>query len=214
MSLKSKNSLWLRKGLTLVEMIITLGMMIVFIGALFSAMIAGLTYWKDGRLRLQTQEALRESLDTMTTELRQALPNPDPGTNGNPPTGYLGITPEIDPSGILYPNENNSVGDYLEFTEPVVSVYIPSTTGWSEEQPDNYQKIRYYVNKEYLIRRVTRYNSSGVQVSEEDNNVVALREGEITMQVTSLSTSLVEIEMTATLSKFSYTIKTKVKIGG
>lgn len=214
MSLKLKNSLWLRRGFSLIEMIIVLGMMVVFIGALFSAMIAGLSYWKDGKLRLQTQEALRESLDTMTTELRQALSNPDPGTNGNPPTGYLGITPEIEPTGILFPNENNPVGDYLEFTEPVESVYIPSTTGWSEEQPDNYQKIRYYTNKEYLVRRVTRYNSSGVQVSEEDNNVVALREGDLILQVTSISTSFVEIEMTATLNKFSYTIKTKVKIGG
>jgi len=214
MSYKSKKSLWLRRGFSLTEMIIMLGMMIVFIGALFSALIAGLTYWKDGKLRLQTQEALRESLDTMTTELRQALPNPDPGTNGNPPTGYLGVTPAIDPTGILYPNENNPVGNYLEFTEPVESVYIPSGTGWSEENPDNYQKVRYYTNNGYLVRRVTRYNASGVQISEEDNNVVTLREGELTLEVTSISTSLVEIEMTATLNKFTYTIKTKVKIGG
>jgi len=209
-----------QKAFTLVETIIILAMMTVFIGTLFSAMHAGLRYWRDGRLRLRAQNALRESLDAITIELRQAIPDPDPGTDGNPPTGYIAVDPDIDPTGLLYPNVHNIEGDYLEFTEPVETSFIPSQTGWSEEQPDNYQKIRYFIENGILKRRVTLFTANGVIQSETENNLVSLQGGELSMKAKYISPTFLEIEMTAQISKetevkyrFSYTIKTKVKIG-
>lgn len=190
-----------------------LAMMVLFVGTLFSAMIAGLSYWRDGRLRLQAQEALRESLDTMTTELRQAIPDPDPGINGNPPTGYIAVDPDIDPTGFLYPNVHNAVGNYLEFTEPVETVYQPAGTSWAEEIPNNYQKIRYFIEGGVLKRRVTRFNADGTEADVTENSVVTLPGGELSMTVTFISPTFARIEMTATLNKFTYTINTLVKTG-
>jgi hypothetical protein len=202
-----------QKALSLVELIIMLAMLVVFLGTLFSAMIAGLRYWTDGRLRLRAQESIRECLDTMTNEMRQALPNPDPGTGSNGATGYLAITPAIDPTGVLYPNENTTEGNYVEFTEPVEANYIPSNTGWKPELPNNYQKVRYFVSGGALKRKVTVYNAAGAMESETENNVVTLQDGTLSLKVKCLSPTYYEIEMTATLSKFSYTIKTNVKTG-
>ncbi|MCE1245188.1 MAG: hypothetical protein LWY06_00945 [Firmicutes bacterium] len=201
------------KGLSLVELIIMLAMLLVFIGTLFSAMIAGLRYWSDGRLRLRAQESLRECLDTMTTEMRQALPNPDPGVGTNTPTGYLSLSPAVDPTGVLFPNENTVSGDYVEFNEPLEAAYIPSNTGWTPELPTNYQKVRYFVSGGVLKRRVTKFNSSGAQSSQTEDNVVTLQDGSLSLKTTCLSPTYYEIEMTAKLSKFSYTIKTNVKTG-
>lgn len=202
-----------QRALTITEMIIMLAMLIVFIGTLFSSMIAGLRYWNDGRLRLRAQESLRECLDTMTTEMRQALPNPDAGVGTNTPTGYLAITPVVDPTGVLYPNANTPDGNYIEFTEPVEVNYVPSNTGWKPELPNNYQKVRYFISGGDLKRRVTKYNSAGAQESQTENNVVTLQDGSLSLRTKYLSATYYEIEMTATLNKFSYTIKTNVKTG-
>ena len=163
-----------QRALTLVEMIIMLAMMVVFVSALFSAMIAGLRYWNDGRMRLIAQEALRESLDVMTTELRQAIPNPDPGTNGNPPTGFKAIYPVVDDTGILFPNFNQLTGNYLEFTEPDENYYIPSGATWDPETPNNYQKIKYYVNGNKLLRHVTLYTESGAVLKQYQDELVTV----------------------------------------
>ena len=203
-----------QKAFTLVETIIIMAMMIVFLGTLFSAMIAGLRYWTDGRLRLRAQEALRESLDTMTMELRQAIPNPDPGTNGNGSTGYLALSPAVDPTGIIFPNRNVQQTDYITFTEPNVQNYNPSVQNWSEVQPQNYHKVKYFIDNGVLKRQIISYNANGLVASDQTDNVVKLQDGSLSMQVNYLSETLVSIRMTATLNKFSYTIFTKVKTGG
>ena len=202
-----------QKAFSLTETIIILAMTVVFIGTLFSAMIAGLRYWTDGRLRLRAQESLRESLDTISMELRQAIPNPDPGTNGNPPTGYLSIS-GIEPTGILYPNPTTPETDYIEFTEPNEDNYNPSLQNWSEVQPQNYQKVKYFIENGILKRQVIKYNANGQVTSDETNNAVKLEDGTLSMTVNSSSPTLVTITMTAKLNKFSYTIFTKVKTGG
>lgn len=191
-----------------------MAMMIVFLGTLFSAMIAGLRYWTDGRLRLRAQEALRESLDTITMEMRQAIPNPDPGTNGNSPTGYMAITPSVDPTGILSPNKNVQQSNYITFTEPNVQNYNPSAQNWSEVQPQNYLKVKYFIDNGILKRQIISYNANGTIVSDQTDNVVKLQDGSMSMQVNYVSETLVTIRMTATINKFSYTIFTKVKTGG
>ncbi len=203
-----------QKAFTLVETIIIMAMMIVFLGTLFSAMIAGLRYWTDGRLRLRAQESLRESLDTMTMELRQAIPNPDPGTNGNGPTGYLAITPSVEPTGIIFPNKNVLQTDYITFTEPNVQNYDPSLTNWSEVQPQNYFKTKYFIDNGILKRQIISYNANGLPASDQTDTVVKLQDGSLSMQATYISDTLISIRMTATLNKFTYTIFTKVKTGG
>ena len=202
-----------KKAFVLTETIIILAVMILFIGTLVSALISGLSYWRDGRLRLKAQESLREGLDTLTNELRQAIPNPDPGTGGNPPTGYLKVDPNIDPTGLIFPNIHNRQGNYIEFTEPFESNYNPVSSGWTPENPANYQTVRYHVQDGVLKRHVTRYSNSGAIVSQSDDNVVSLTDGSIEIKTVFLSPTFVEVEMTASISKFSYTIKTKVKIG-
>lgn len=202
-----------QRAFSMIEVVIILAMMTVFIGALFSAMVAGLRYWKSGRLRLSAQEALRESLDTMNTELRQAIPNPDPGTGGNPATGYISVDPNIDPTGLLYPNVHNVTGDYVEFTEPNFNNYLPSGENWKPEIPNNYKKVRYFTEGGILKRRVTIYNLDGSVQNETEANAVSLPAGDLSMRSTFLSPTFLEIEMTATLNKFSYTIKTRVKTG-
>lgn len=196
------------------ETIIIMAMMIVFLGTLFSAMIAGLRYWTDGRLRLRAQEALRESLDTMTMELRQAIPNPDPGTNGNSPTGYLAISPSVDPTGIIVPNRNVQQADYVTFTEPNEQYYNPSLANWSEMQPQNYRKVRYFIDNGILKRQFTTYNANGQVVTDQTDNVVKLQDGSLSLQSNYVSDTMVTIRMTVTLNKFSYTVFTKVKTGG
>lgn len=203
-----------QKAFTLVETIIIMAMMVVFLGTLFSAMIAGLRYWTDGRLRLRAQEALRESLDTITMELRQAIPNPDPGTNGNGPSGYLAINPSVDPTGIIAPNRNVQQTDYVTFTEPNVLNYDPSVQNWSEVQPQNYRKVKYFIDNGVLKRQMITYNANGLPAADQTDNVVKLQDGSLSLQANYISDTMVTIRMTATLNKFTYTIFTKVKTGG
>ncbi len=196
------------------EVMVILAMMLIFMGALFSALLAGLRYWKNSHLRLKAQESIREGMDTIMAEIRQSTPDPDPGTQGNPPTGYLSIDPPIDATGILYPNPNEPEGDYVEFTEPVETEYDPTQSGWSPEIPSNYQRVKYYVENGILKRHVTLFNADGTVKEEKENNVVALDGGSIDLKARYLSPTFIEVKLTATIGKFSYSITTKIKTGG
>lgn len=190
-----------QSGFTLAEVLITAVVFLLFSTVLFGLLINGLNYFKAADADFSAQTTCRNIMEIIVSELRQAVPNPDPGL-ANSPTGYLSIAPNAAPTAILYPNYLNKTGNYLIFTEPNHSNFDPSESSFSDMDPSNYQRIRYYVqNGNTLMREITKYDSNGSVASTESDQVAEVPNGEIVMEIEFVSTKKVELTVTVTEAK-------------
>lgn len=167
----------------MVEVLVAIAVFSVFTLFLTSAIIYSLRYINQVEAEISYQQAVRYSIETIVEELRQAIPNPDPGTAGNDPTGYKRISPSVGPTGVLYPNANSDNGTYLLFTEPNPDTYDPSESGFSKTSPEYYQQVKYYVQDNVLYRSQKRFDETGAVSSEETQPIVSVTPGSLSLQV-------------------------------
>ena len=73
-----------KSGFTLPEVIITVGVFSLFTLSLLGTLVMGLRYLNMADEEIVAQQNCRNITDVVITELRQAVPNPAPGS-----TGYL-----------------------------------------------------------------------------------------------------------------------------
>jgi hypothetical protein len=213
------NSTSNNKGFSLAEFLVTLGLMMVLTASLFGTLTLGMRYYRQSNYSTDLQKTARDSVEYITDEIRQAVPDEDPGIMGNPPTGYKSISPAVSSTGILSPNMNDKDADSVIFTKPDYNYFDPGNTTWDPLDPRNFKKIRYYVkNTNELIREETTFNADG---SQKDKVSVALAQvagGKIEMacnlsQNSGSSPSYV-IKITATRNSTSYSLSSGCLIPG
>jgi prepilin-type N-terminal cleavage/methylation domain-containing protein len=199
-----------QKGFTLPEVVITTGVFLLFVLSLLGLMIIGMRYFKMADADVAAQQNCREILDVIGNELRQAAPCPDPGQGSQPARGYLGITPAVGSTAVLYPNKNTTTATYLEFTEPNYTTFDPTATGFDRTNPSNYQKIKYYISGKTLKREVITYTTSGTVSNTKTDDVAVSRNGSIALNVAWASNRVFNITVTTAEGQKKYTGSIKV----
>lgn len=199
--------------MTLSELLVTSVIFLIFTASLMALISMGTGYWKGVDKVINAQEVVYSSLGVIASEMRQGVPDPDPGT-GHSPTGYMSISPYVGPTAILYPNSNNRSGNYVEFTEPNNSVYNLSSTSFSANDPSNYQRVKYYVSGSILYRDVTTYDSSGNPTGPVTTPIVDAGSGSVSMTAAYISTNSYSVTVTSVQDTKSYNLTYKVYIMG
>jgi len=199
-----------RRGFTLAEVVITVAVFSIFAVSAAGSMTAALRNWTRCNTRMQAEQNARTALSTIVADLRQALPDPDPGTSA-PPTGYLSLSPSVSATGTLAPNANIPNSTTLTFTEPNVANYNPGGSGWSPLSPANYQKVTYYVLNGSLRRKQIQYTASGAISATTDDAVATPVQGTpVALTCAYLSPTSVQITVTATEQTQACTLSTSV----
>ncbi|MCE1245786.1 MAG: hypothetical protein LWY06_03985 [Firmicutes bacterium] len=200
----------IQKGFTLPEVIITAGVFLLFVLSLLGLLIIGLRYFRMADADVAAQQNCREILDVIGNELRQSAPCPDPGQGTNAARGYLGITPTVGSTSVLYPNKNNTTSNYIEFTEPNYANFDPTATDFDRTNPANYQKVKYYVSGKILKRELTTYTTAGAVSATRTDDVAVSRDGSITLSFTWSSNKVFNVTVTTVEGKKQYTGSMKV----
>ncbi len=199
-----------RNGFSLVDMIVTLAIFGVLSLSILSTLIISNGYWQQGNQQTTSQGNSREAFQAVLNELKQALPDPDPG-GANPITGYLSIAPAVAPTGVLMPNANTAVSATLTFNEPNTANYTPFGVGWSPNTPSNYKKIQYSVTGTNTLQRTEiTYNANGSQASTRTDTVLSSKNGTLQLQCTFLSSNLFNLKITATENGKTYVLSSDV----
>lgn len=204
-------------GFSLAEFLITLGLFMILVASLSGTLMIGLRYYRESNLGVDVQKAVRDSIEYMTDDLRQAVPNEDPGIFGNQPTGYRIISPSIVSTGVIYPNVNTPKTDYLIFNKPNYTYYDPGNVNWNALDPRNFKKIRYYIqdgNK--LKREVILFKSDGKEDSKTSHSVAEIDNGSIKLTCNyvynSGSIPYYRISITATSGKKTFSLSSNCVI--
>jgi prepilin-type N-terminal cleavage/methylation domain-containing protein len=169
------------KGFSLPELLVALVVFMLLSTSLVCAVSLGLRYWMGVIDRVNTQQSTQTACNAIASELKQAIVDPDPGTNGNPATGYMSVVPAIAASGILYPNANTVSTNYVDFTEPNPLLYDPSSAFFSATNPSNYRRVKYYLLNNTIYRNVKTYTSSGIEASNSTAPLVQSTTGVLTL---------------------------------
>ncbi|MCL5774555.1 MAG: type II secretion system GspH family protein [Firmicutes bacterium] len=202
-----------KKGITLSELLVTSVIFLIFTASLMALISMGTGYWKGVDKAINAQEVVYSSIGIIASEMRQGLPDPDPGT-GHSPTGYFSIAPPVSPTAILYPNANSQSGNYVEFTEPNNAVYNLSSISFNANDPSNYQRVKYYVNGSVLYRDATTYDSGGNPTGPVTTPIVDAGNGSISVAASYISTNIYSITVTSVQDTKSYNLTYKVFIMG
>lgn len=171
--------------------------------------VAGLTlalqYWRQSNHRMLAEQNARVAMETVTSELRQAIVDPDPAGSG-----YLSITPAVSPTGVLTPNANSPSAATLVFTEPSSS-YDATVSGFSDSNAANYQRVNYYIQTHTLHRQVITYANGGAVASVNDSVIVgASPSGTLSMSTLWQASNTVRIQITAQEERYSFTLSASV----
>lgn len=170
----------LNNGFSLSEFMVSLGLFLILTSSLAGTLIIGMRYYKASDVSVDVQKSVRDTIEAISNDVRQAVPNDDPGLFGNPPTGYKSITPSISPTGVLYPNVNLTSTNYIIFNKPDYSYYNPTSTSWVPLDPRNFRKIRYFIqNGNEVMREVTLFNSDGTVLSTHQDSQAIVKDGSI-----------------------------------
>lgn len=198
-----------QKGFTLPEVLVTASVFLLFSLALLGILTTSMGYFSRAEADILAQQNCRDVLEIIANELRQGNPCPDPGQGSNPARGYLGVTPPLDSTAVLFPNKNtgSSQGDYIEFTVPNYQTYDPANSSFNRFNPYYYKRVKYSAvdNGRRVIREVTTYQTNG-NVNETKTADVAVTEtGQIVLLFDYISDTTYKVSVTATegLSKYS-----------
>ena len=153
-----------RKGLSLVELMVTMGIMVIIGGILARFFVLGGAAWHSGDAEIQADQEARKGIVSMARELRQGSSTSLTNMSG---TAYVFTTNSANPINynsivfrvVTVDASNNNYGAYGSVITPA------GTPKWSNP-------ITYYVNNNQLIRL---QNVAGVNVAKVlANNVTGL----------------------------------------
>jgi len=190
----------LRKGLSLVEIMVSVGIMVIIGGILVRFLVLGSAAWHSGDAEIQAAQEARKGIMSMTRELRQACSASLTNMSG---TDYLTHT-NTNYNSIVFKiatviSGNNSYGSY---GSAVTSTGAPN---WSAP-------ITYYVNNNQLIRlqsnttKVLANNVTGLTFCLQNTSYVQngktcpVRTLLITLQTTKTTAEGRQISITLTSS--------------
>lgn len=183
-----------RKGFSLAELIVTIMIFSLCVTTLVTILSMALRQISRTDRNVNAQRIASASLECISNELRTAVIN-------DSSTGYKSISSDLAATAIMTPSAVGSSSDELSFNTVNNYAYFPTSITFNESDPAIYQKTRYYVstNGKELHREVKQYNSSGTVTSTDDMIVTEVEDGTITMSVTLLSPSSVQIQFTCTV---------------
>ncbi len=169
-----------KRGFSLAEFLMALLLFSILSTSLMGTLVIGLRYYRRSSEGVEAQKKVKNTIEFIEGELRQAVIDPVPGVNGNPPTGYLGVDPPIGPTGILKPNIHQKESNELVFNEPDYDYYDPANPSWFPLDPRNYKKVRYYVkDKNTIMREEIKYSQEGAPISSRVDPVLSFPQGEV-----------------------------------
>lgn len=187
-----------RKGLSLVELMITIGIVVIIGGILMHFLILGGAAWHSGDAKIQAAQEARKGIMSMTRELRQSSSATLTNMAGTPYAFDTDYTSAVFRVATVIAG-NNSYGSY---GTAVTNTGIPN---WSTP-------ITYYVSNNQLIRlqdsvaKVLANNVTGLQFRLQNdsyvlnNKTIPVRTLLITLQTMKTSTEGRQISMTLTSS--------------
>ena len=188
-----------RKGFTLSEVLVTVATFLLLSLTILGILITGLRYMSRMETDIDAQNKVMDSIEVITDELRQGIPNSD-GT-----TGYASITPVVSSTAILMPNSNQKTSNELVFNVPN---YDGSGSGsqWNPglgitilSNPAYFKKVRFFVeNNRTLYREVTTYSSNGDADTpvKQELGKVSSPDGYLKLDLTWLKSDLLEVKVT------------------
>lgn len=198
------------RGFTLAELTVMCMVFTIFAMTAVAVMTLAMQYWTQSNQRVLAEQNARVAISTISSELRQGIPDPDPGS-GNPATGYLSITPTVSPTAVLVPNANSTTGTSLEFTETNPTNYDPSSGTFSSTNPANYQRVRYYVSGTDLHRELKLFDATGTVTSTSDDVIVsASSTGTLILSTQYLNTNEFKLTVTAAEGISQFVLSTTV----
>ncbi|MHC9541594.1 MAG: type II secretion system protein J [Vulcanimicrobiota bacterium] len=183
-----------RKGFSLAELIVTIMIFSLCVTTLVTILSMALRQISRTDRNANAQRIASASLECISNELRTAVIN-------DSSTGYKSISSDLAATAIMTPSAVGSSSTELSFSTVNNYAYFPTSITFNEMDSAIYQKIRYYVstNGKELHREVKQYNSTGAVTSTDDMIVTEVEDGSITMNVTLISTSSVNIQITSTV---------------
>ena len=188
-----------QKGFSLPEVLVTIATFLVLSLTILGILTTGLRYMSRVETDIQAQNKVMDSIELITDELRQGIPNSHSGT------GYGSIVPIVSSTAILMPNANQKSSTELIFNVPNYDG-AGSGTAWNPgvgitilSNPAYFKKVRFYVeNNRTLYREVTTYNSAGNADSPIKAEVLSIDnpDGYINLNLVWQKADLVQISIT------------------
>ncbi len=201
------------RGFTLAELTVLLLIFSLFATTVLATLTLALRFWTHFNQELSAEQTARTAMDVITDELRQALPDTDPGGT-NSATGYRSISPAVPPTGILQPNANATSSTQLIFTEPNTANFDPSSSGWVASAPSNFQRVRYYVLNNAVRREQIQYDSSGNVIADTDDMVVtASSTGSVSLSFGYLSADTLNVTVSANEGIKNVNLNVSTRVG-
>jgi type II secretory pathway component PulJ len=200
-----------RRGFTLAETVVMLVIFSLFSTTALATLTLALRYWSQSNQRTLAEQNVRVSLQTITSELRQAIIDPDPGAT-NQATGYLSISPAVQATAYLMPNPNvTSSSETLTFNEPNEGNFDPSQSGFDSTNPSNYLKVTYTIQNNALHRQQISYTTTGTVAAITDDIVAsASASGALTFTARYASASSLSLTLSAQEGSSNFIISATV----
>jgi type II secretory pathway pseudopilin PulG len=204
-------------GHTLAEVLVSLACFMILSAIVAGALLIGTKYFKIVDESIQAKRLVRDCMDIMTTDMNEAIPNPDPGSK-NPPTGYLGVKPPPPkkgtvewkvltdlkkpklqpPTAFLMPNINKKTSDHVIFNKPDFENFNPTRPGFYLDGAENYKVIKYYVQDNTLFREEKTINPDSSYNSPVVMPIAGVTSG--TMSISARHINLRTIDLTITIT--------------
>jgi prepilin-type N-terminal cleavage/methylation domain-containing protein len=202
-----------QKGFTVPEVLVAISTFLILALLIGNSLLLGIKYVKQAEKKISDQIVCRGAIEIIVNDLRQGVPNLDPG-NQNPPTGYQGIEPPVSTTtAVLMPNENDSTSKYIEFTKPNYEVIDASETGFDRMKPEMFRIIKYYCQDMVLYREMRTINQDGsinppviIPIAEVENGVFELTVEYINQRLFKINFSINKMENDKIITTSSYTV--------
>ncbi|MBM3461994.1 MAG: hypothetical protein FJX76_07830 [Armatimonadetes bacterium] len=186
-----------RRGSTLAEVLAAAAIFMVFTTALSATLTLAMRFWRMGGDDVNLQASLRRGLQTMRSELGQAVV-------------YQDITSSATPSAVLTPATGSTVITEVAFTEPA-DPNSPSLLITGSGSSSTYQKVSYYPSGNVLYRKVSTLAGG----NPKTDAIMTLPSGtSLSMTATGLTANCVQVTLTAKATNAQYSVSTAIYATG
>jgi prepilin-type N-terminal cleavage/methylation domain-containing protein len=162
-----KNLSGQRKGFSMAEVLVSLVVFSLFSLGLVYSLTYGIRCFRKAEAAHNAHNTCISALEVILNDLNQAIPNPDPGRI-NTPTGYLSISPAVELTAFLIPNNNSKTSNKIKFNMPnFTNMDIAGANPPVDKlRPDLYRQVEYYTSNNALYRKITNIDAAGILSAE------------------------------------------------
>lgn len=208
------------QGVTLSELLVAGFLMMMFGIAAIGSLNLALRQQRRVADKVNCLQNARFIASVISTELKQAVPNPtsQQGWQTLTPALSANSIPPGGPTAVEVPNMNSTTNNTLTFMEPNPSNYDQLSATWTPLNPATYQQVRYFLSgvganvtvggtvratNTTLTRELTTFNTGGT-VAATTSEVLATGAA-LNVTFTSLAKDLVQIDVICGESRRSNT---------